>query len=129
MLRCVNGDVTTIKPGHQRTTNARVSYGQMRVLQAVPYIRKEFTFGEQPSKPTIGNTWFQQCNTGRFYGGLGSSIVVQYSVGPMITLTGLITAREYVDRLGNQMHPMIQTLFPNSGTVFQDSTWKCSVVV
>jgi hypothetical protein len=37
-----------------------------------------------------------------------------YSVGPIITLHGRITAKEYVDRLGNQVHPMIQT-FPNNG--------------
>jgi hypothetical protein len=48
----------------------------------------------------------------RFSHGFGSNIVVQYSVGPIITLHGRITAREYVDRLGNQAHPMIQTLFP-----------------
>jgi hypothetical protein len=40
------------------------------------------------------------------------------TVGPIITLHGRITAREYVDRLGNQVHPMIQTLFSNN-TVFQ----------
>jgi hypothetical protein len=31
-------------------------------------------------------------------------------------------AREYVERLGNQMHPMIQTLFPNNDAVFQDDS-------
>jgi hypothetical protein len=46
---------------------------------------------------------------GRFCDGLGSFIMVQYSVGPIITLHGQITARDYVDRLGNQVHPMIQT--------------------
>jgi hypothetical protein len=46
-----------------------------------------------------------------FCDGLGSNIVVQYSVSPFITLHGRITAREYVDRFGNQVHPMIQTLF------------------
>jgi hypothetical protein len=56
---------------------------------------------------------------GRFCDGLGSNIVVQYSVGPIITLHGRITAREYVDRLGNQLQPMIHTLFPNDA-VFQD---------
>jgi hypothetical protein len=50
---------------------------------------------------------------------LGSNIVVQYSVGSIITLHGRITAREYVDRLGNQAHLMIQTLFPNNDAVFQ----------
>jgi hypothetical protein len=37
-----------------------------------------------------------------------------------ITLHGQITAREYAERLGNQVHPMIQTLFPNNNAVFQD---------
>jgi hypothetical protein len=37
-----------------------------------------------------------------------------YSAGPIITLHGRITAREYVDRLGKQVHPMIQRLFPNN---------------
>jgi hypothetical protein len=48
------------------------------------------------------------------------NIVVQYSVGSSITLHGRITARKYVDRLGNQVHAMFYTLFPND-TVFQDS--------
>jgi hypothetical protein len=52
--------------------------------------------------------------------GVGSNIVVQCSVGPIITLYGQITAREYVDRLGNQVHPMIQTLFPKNDALFQD---------
>jgi hypothetical protein len=43
----------------------------------------------------------------RFCGGLGSNIMVQYSVVPIIILDDRITAREYVDRLGNQVHPMI----------------------
>jgi hypothetical protein len=55
---------------------------------------------------------------GRFCDGLGSNIVVQYSVGPIITLHGRITAKEFVDRLGNQVHPMIQTFFANSDAVF-----------
>jgi hypothetical protein len=57
---------------------------------------------------------------GRFCGVLGSNIVVQYSVAPIITLHGRITAREYVDTLGNQVHPMNHTLFPNNDAVFQD---------
>jgi hypothetical protein len=59
---------------------------------------------------------------GRFCDDLGSNIVVQYSVGPIITLHDRITAREYVDRLGNQVHPMMQTLFPNNDAVFKDDS-------
>jgi hypothetical protein len=44
--------------------------------------------------------------------------VVQYSIGPIITLHSRITAKEYMDRLGNQVHPMIQILFSNNDTVF-----------
>jgi hypothetical protein len=51
---------------------------------------------------------------------LGNSNVVQYSVGPIIALHGRITAREYADRLSNKVQPMIQTLFLNNDTVFQD---------
>jgi hypothetical protein len=57
---------------------------------------------------------------GRFCDGFGSNIVVQYSVGQIITLHGRITAREYVDRSGNQVHSMIRMLFPNNDAVFQD---------
>jgi hypothetical protein len=53
---------------------------------------------------------------------LGSNIVVQYSVCPIITLLGQITAREYVDRLGNQMQPIFQTLFPNNDAVSQNDS-------
>jgi hypothetical protein len=35
-----------------------------------------------------------------------------HSDGPIVTLHGQITAREYMDRLDNQVHPMIQMLFP-----------------
>ncbi|PNF41537.1 hypothetical protein B7P43_G12318 [Cryptotermes secundus] len=57
---------------------------------------------------------------GRFCGGLGSNIVIQYSVGPIMILHGQIAAREYLDRLGNQVHPMIQTSFPQKDAVSQD---------
>jgi hypothetical protein len=53
------------------------------------------------------------CETrGRFCDGLGSNIVVQCSVVPIISLHNRITARKYVARLGYQVHPMIQALFP-----------------
>jgi hypothetical protein len=43
-----------------------------------------------------------------------------YSTGPIIILHGRIIAKKYVNRLGNQVDSMTQTLFPNSGAVFQD---------
>jgi hypothetical protein len=58
---------------------------------------------------------------GRLCDDLGSNIVVPYSVGPIITLRARITAKEFVDRLGNQVKPMMQTLFHNNDAVFQDN--------
>jgi hypothetical protein len=46
--------------------------------------------------------------------------VVHYSAGHIIALYGRITAREYMDRLGNQVHPMIQTLFSNNDALFKE---------
>ncbi|GBM56079.1 hypothetical protein AVEN_123218-1 [Araneus ventricosus] len=43
-----------------------------------------------------------------------------FSVGPMTTLQGHIKARDYVNILAVQVHPMVQTLFPNDDGVFQD---------
>jgi hypothetical protein len=50
------------------------------------------------------------------------AVISWHSVGPIITLHGRITAREYVDRLGNQVCPMIQMLFLNNDAVFQDDS-------
>jgi hypothetical protein len=42
------------------------------------------------------------------------------SVGPIITLHGRITAREYVDSLGNHVHPTFKCYFlPNNDAVLQ----------
>jgi hypothetical protein len=59
---------------------------------------------------------------GRFCGGLGGTIAVRYFIGPVITLYGRNALREYVDRLSNQVHPMIQTLFLNNDAVFHDDS-------
>jgi hypothetical protein len=62
-----------------------------------------------------------------------------YSVGHIITLQDGITAREQMDRLGNQMHTMIQTLFVSEQRFSSPSsprhqgphshTWNCSAMV
>jgi hypothetical protein len=73
--------------------------------------------------PQSGSALSNSEKRGRFCDGLGSNIIAQYSVGPIITLHGRISAWDYVDRLGNQVHPIIQTLFPNNDAVLQhDST-------
>jgi hypothetical protein len=61
--------------------------------------------------------------TRRFCDGLGSNIMIQYSVGLIITLRSRIIARKYMDRLGNAvLHPMIHTLFANNDAVFQNDS-------
>jgi hypothetical protein len=45
-----------------------------------------------------------------------------YSAGPIITLNGHITANDHMDMLGNQVHPVVQMLFPNNDAVFQDDS-------
>jgi hypothetical protein len=91
----------------------------MCLLHAVPYNRKslrlENTQGSLQSEMPLSNSETR----GRFCYSLGSSIMVQYSVGPIIILPGRITGTEYVDRLCNQVHPMIQT-FSNNNVIFQD---------
>jgi hypothetical protein len=66
------------------------------------------------------SVWFQQWKTG------GSVMVWAtmswLSVHPIITLQGQITAREYMDWLGNQGHPMVQALFLSNIAVLQDDT-------
>jgi hypothetical protein len=59
---------------------------------------------------------------GRVCDGLVSNIAVQYCVGPIITLHGQITAKKKVDRLGNQVHHMMQTLFQNNDVDTQEDT-------
>ena len=46
--------------------------------------------------------------------------ISSYSAGPIITLSGRISASDYVDILGNQVHPVVQMLFPNNDAIFQD---------
>ena len=58
-------------------------------------------------------TWSQFCDD------FGSKI--QYSAGLVVlTLSGRITAGDYVDILGSQVHRVVQVLFPNNDAVFQD---------
>jgi hypothetical protein len=54
---------------------------------------------------------------GKLCDGLGSNTVIQYSVDPIMTLYGRITAGEFMNRVDNQLHPMIQTLFPKNDAV------------
>jgi len=41
-----------------------------------------------------------------------------HSAGPSITVNSQITARDFVDILDNQVHPMVRMLFPNNYAIF-----------
>ena len=45
-----------------------------------------------------------------------------YSAVRIITLNGRITASDYMDILGNQMHPVVQMFYPNNDAIFQDDS-------
>jgi hypothetical protein len=106
-----------MKPKHQ-TTETRAWYGQMSRPARCFVYQEDFTLGNLQS----GMPGSSSETRGSFYDGFGNSIVVQYSVRPIIIFHGRIIAREYVDRLHNQMHPMIQTLFPSNDALFQDDS-------
>jgi hypothetical protein len=91
-------------------------------LHAVSSIRKNLRLENTQRSLHSGLPGPHSETRGRFCYGLDSSVTVQYSVAPIITLYSRITAREYVDGLGNQVHLMGQTSFSNNDTVFQDDS-------
>jgi hypothetical protein len=134
MLRCVNDGVTTIKPGHQTSGNARTIWSHEPSFTLLPASGRVYVW--RTHKKAYNSEFLVPTmkQGGRFCDSLGSNIVVQYSVGPIITRQGRTTVTEYLDRLDIQVHPMIQTLFSNNVVVFQDDNaqshiWNCSVIV
>jgi hypothetical protein len=116
MLSCVNDGATTIKPGRQTTGNARVIWSRESSFALFPTLGRVYVWR------TLEEAHNTECLIPTVKHGGGSVMVWAampwYSATPIITLHGRITAREYVDRLGNQVHPTIQTLFPNNDAVF-----------
>ena len=51
-----------------------------------------------------------------------------YSAGPIITLNYLIIARNCMDILGNQVHPVVQMMFPKNDPIFQDDNSPIYIV-
>jgi hypothetical protein len=103
-----------------RQPETRPWYGQMSRPSRCSLHQEEFTFGEHSSKPTIRKALIQQWNTGEVVWWFGQQYHGSASAGPIIIFHGRITARRYVDRLDNQVHPMIRPLFPNNDAVCQD---------
>ena len=52
-----------------------------------------------------------------------------YSAGPVITMIGRITASDYVDILGNQVHPMVWMFFPKNDAVFHNDNWPTDTAI
>jgi hypothetical protein len=48
------------------------------------------------------------------------AVISWYCAGPIITLNGQIAASDYMDILGNQVHAIVQMMFPDNDAVFQD---------
>jgi hypothetical protein len=91
-------------------------------FHAVPYITDCLCLENTQGSLQSGIPGSNGETRGRFCDGFGSNIVVRYSVVSIIKVHGRIAAKEYVDRLGNQVHPVIQTLFPNYNAVLQDDS-------
>ncbi|GBM40850.1 Transposable element Tc1 transposase [Araneus ventricosus] len=76
------------------------------------------TYGRVYIWRTPSQPYNTDCLLPRVKHGRGSVMVLSaitwFSVGPMITLQGYIKAKEYVNILADQVHSMVQALFPNS---------------
>jgi hypothetical protein len=84
MLRCINDGVMTIKSGHQTTGNVCVIWSFALFLTSGRiYIWRtpKEAYNLEYLAPTAKHE-------GRFCDDLGSTIMVQSSVGPIITLHG-----------------------------------------
>jgi hypothetical protein len=109
MLRCG----TTSMPGHHVTRNAWYDQLSRRRRSSRCFLhQEEFTL----------RACYQECLVATVKYGGGSLMVwadiSRYCVGSFITFHDRTTAREYVKSLSNQVHPMFQTIFPNSDAVF-----------
>jgi hypothetical protein len=118
----------TITPGHPTTGNASVIQLDESSFTLFPYIWKSLCLENSQVGLNLEFLVPTVTHKVRFCDGLGSSNVVQNSVGSIIILNGRITERQYVDWFSNQVHPMIQTLLPRQQCLHSHS-WNCSVMV
>jgi hypothetical protein len=120
MLRCINYGAMTTKLGHQTTGNS-CDVARWIVLHAVSCTRKSLRL-KLLRTPTIQNAQFQQWNMGEVLWWFGhqycGTVFSWFHYYP--SWTHYCKGVWYMDRLGNQMQPVIQTLFPNSAAVFQN---------
>jgi hypothetical protein len=125
MLRRVNDGVTIIKPGHQTTGNACVLWSHESSFTLFPTSRRVCIW-RTPKEAYNLECLVPPWNTGDFLWWFRHQYYGTVFCWSITTLHGRITAREYGNRLGNQVHPMILTLFPNNNSVFQDNSAPCT---
>jgi hypothetical protein len=109
MFRCVNDGVTTINPGHQTTEKARFIWLEKSPFNFFPKSGRVYVWR---TRKEVYNPECLPSSNSEAHPVIALAAMSWFSVGIIITIHVRITAREYVDRLGNQVHPMIQTLFP-----------------
>jgi hypothetical protein len=84
------------------------------------------TSGQVYAWRTLKEAYNPKCLVPTVKHGGGSGMIwtatSRYSAGHTITLNGRITASDYVDILGNRVHPMVQMLFPDNDAIFQDDS-------
>ena len=102
------------KPGRLMTGNTL--HGQVSRRPRCSQYQAGFMFGERPRKPKILNCLVPTTKHG------GRSVIIWaasswYSTGHTINLNGRILVNDHVDILGNQVHSVVQMLFPNNDAV------------
>jgi hypothetical protein len=106
-----------MKSGHQTTGNTRLIWSHESSFTLFPTAGRVYVWR------TLKEAYNRGCLVPAVKDGLGSVMIWAeiswYSVGLIITLRGRITARKYMDRLGNQEHLMLQTLIPSYDTLFK----------
>jgi hypothetical protein len=107
-----------MKSGYQTTGNANVISSDESSFTLFPRSGRGYIWR------TAKETYSPECLVPTVKYG-GSSMIVWAaiswrSVGPIVNLHGRITARECMERPGNQAHTTIQTSFLNSDAVFQE---------
>ena len=90
------------------------------VLYIVPYIRPGFCLENAQVSLYF---WMPGSNSETWGGSVTIWVAISwYSSGPIFTVNGRNIAGDYVDILDNEVHCIVQMLFPNNDAVFQDDS-------
>ncbi len=82
------------------------------------------TFGRVTVLRSPKEAYHSDCYMTRVKHGGGSEMdwaaITWHSLGPILVLDGCITAKDYQNILEDHVHPMVQTLYPEGGAMYQD---------